>query len=123
MLTTMFACSGAGLRTRSPAFGALVLTLALTLDGGHAEYLPPSSFEGAGPVRSLAQAWRMHNERARLAVDGPGLPRWRRPPAAPPPGVILGSLSDWGAILRLLRSSTRRCPALEYPCALWGHGA
>ena len=31
MLTTMFACSGAGLRTRSPAFGALVLTLSLTL--------------------------------------------------------------------------------------------
>ena len=27
----MFACSGAGLRTRSPASGALVLTLALTL--------------------------------------------------------------------------------------------
>ena len=27
----MFACSGAGLRTRSPASGALVLTLALSL--------------------------------------------------------------------------------------------
>jgi hypothetical protein len=57
-----------------------------SLDGGRAEYVPPSSFEGAGPVRSLAQAWRMHNERARLAVDGPGLPqmasgpRPRRPP-------------------------------------------
>ena len=31
MLMTMFACSGAGLRTSSPASGALVLTLALTL--------------------------------------------------------------------------------------------
>jgi len=57
-----------------------------SLDGGRAEYVPPSSFEGAGPVRSLAQARRMHNERARLAVDGPGLPqmasgpRPRRPP-------------------------------------------
>ena len=42
-----------------------------SLDGGGIEYTPPSALEDVAPVHSLVQAWRVHNELARLAVDGP----------------------------------------------------
>ena len=127
MLMTMFACSGAGLRTSSPASGALVLTLALTLTSVTQVSAVCVHCKGfVDGCKGSAQCPLAEEITANgVAMEDPKTSKIPTVGYILPPDMGKSSARSLiGApFLRLLRSSTSWCPALEYPYALWGHGA